>query len=360
MAITLSNQKNMPSHLSYYLDAVRFFSAFMVFLYHIKTISLGPTSVLRFIPDKGHFFVILFFVLSGYVIAYSTYFKNKGAFSYAVDRFTRVFSVALPSLVLCCLFAFFYSVSFKGELTTLLANVLFLGQAGTLELYPFWNQPYWSLCYEVMYYILFGCFFFLNGWTRITAITVACIVSGPKVMLLLPCWLFGVWIYNYRDAVKVNKYIAISLSIILPAVIILILVKFNFIYVLKESSVSVLGIFYDKAGFSSHFLVDYVTAVMFSAHVYFLRFFEFEWYGFLKSLIKIGSKMSFTLYLFHLPLLKFQEVILGQYSQSKISFLIALFVIPIICYLLSIFTDNFQSKLKLYLRNFSEREVKSI
>ena len=57
----------MERHFSIYLDAIRFFMAFLVFFYH----SAFP-NFLPWVPwvDVGHHAVVVFFVLSGLVITY--------------------------------------------------------------------------------------------------------------------------------------------------------------------------------------------------------------------------------------------------------------------------------------------------
>jgi hypothetical protein len=77
----------MHPGLSFYLDLIRFISALEVFLYHI--------GLARF----GHEAVIVFFVLSGYVISYTAKNNDRTIGRYAISRFTRVYSVALPALV---------------------------------------------------------------------------------------------------------------------------------------------------------------------------------------------------------------------------------------------------------------------
>ena len=57
------------------------------------------------------------------------------------------------------------------------------------------NGPWWSLSYEVAYYILFAIFTYLTGARRVLLLVLFVLLIGVKPLLLLPSWLFGVGIY---------------------------------------------------------------------------------------------------------------------------------------------------------------------
>ncbi len=88
----------MSPAFSLYLDLVRFVAACLVYLYHSNQRWLVgdvlPAS------DYGHSSVVVFFVLSGYVIAYITATKERDWVSYAASRIARIYSVAVPAIVL--------------------------------------------------------------------------------------------------------------------------------------------------------------------------------------------------------------------------------------------------------------------
>src|ERR1700731_1093191 len=87
----------MSREFSLYLDLVRFVAAFLVMLSHANSRDLTA----RIIPfsDLGHSAVVIFFVLSGFVIAYITEIKERRASEYAASRMARIYSVALPALL---------------------------------------------------------------------------------------------------------------------------------------------------------------------------------------------------------------------------------------------------------------------
>lgn len=90
----------MHQALSVYLDALRFLAALAVYLFHA-----GHFSGVR-IPFFGEFgspAVMVFFVLSGLVIAYASAARRSGPGEFAVARLARLWSVVLPALGLTLL-----------------------------------------------------------------------------------------------------------------------------------------------------------------------------------------------------------------------------------------------------------------
>src|SRR4051812_27780039 len=100
--------ETMKKGTSLYLDLVRFSAAMMVFLEHYREHTRGS---LRSFWNAHPFWyshsgpysqtaVIVFFVLSGYVIAHVLATREKTALEYAASRFGRLYSVVLPALLL--------------------------------------------------------------------------------------------------------------------------------------------------------------------------------------------------------------------------------------------------------------------
>ena len=89
----------MRRETSIYLNAVRFFAALVVFLGHTS----GRRFTDGFLWAFGEYMdvaVIIFFVLSGYVIAYVTDNRERTLDDYAINRVARILSVAIPALIL--------------------------------------------------------------------------------------------------------------------------------------------------------------------------------------------------------------------------------------------------------------------
>jgi len=199
---------SLPHAFSLYLDCCRFLAALLVVASHFS-----PYGVI--VPGSGHWWlglgreaVVVFFVLSGFVIAYTTERKNAGLRDYWVARATRIYSVALPVLLLAFAAAAFLVLSGRASLHAyyqlakpwlyLPLHLLFMGELWTISEPPPLLPPYWSLGYEVWYYALFGAAFYLRGKRRLAILGSLLLLAGPKLWLLLPVWTAGVLAWHWQ------------------------------------------------------------------------------------------------------------------------------------------------------------------
>lgn len=193
--------------LSLYLDLVRFLASVSVVLYH----SWG-----FFYPDSrikwpGHEAVVVFFVLSGYVIAYAATRPGVTASTYLVHRLARIVPVAWLALLVGLVLSLY--VTPRGAWPALAlptaANLLFVGHTGWAFLIAPLNEPFWSLNYEVWYYVIFGCWLFAPQRWRLLLTSLALLGAGPKVLLLFPVWLYGVWLYRRMPAMTISTAVVV-------------------------------------------------------------------------------------------------------------------------------------------------------
>ena len=204
----------MPVTLSLYLDLVRFAAAVMVVLAHCWIV-LFPGYPLHW---PGPPAVIVFFVLSGFVIAFVADGRDRTLTDYALNRLSRLWSVALPALafglVLSCFVRHSPFSPFApagGALPVSAANALFLGQVWFLDAPPLLNDPFWSLNYEAWFYAIFGAAAYLARPARLPAVCVLAALAGPKILLLMPCWLLGAWLYRNIGRWPLSDGVALGL-----------------------------------------------------------------------------------------------------------------------------------------------------
>ena len=187
------SQREIPHSLSVYLDLVRFGAASIVVLSHLWTFAF-PRHPL---PWPGHSAVVIFFVLSGFVISHAAR-PELGLRGYLHHRIARIYPVALGAAVLSTLLSVFgvntmqYAGSRGTDLLDVGLNVTFLAQTWCNVALPY-NGPFWSLNYEVWYYLLFGIWCYHPS--RLLLL-VAVVVAGPKILLLMPVWLLGVYLHR--------------------------------------------------------------------------------------------------------------------------------------------------------------------
>lgn len=192
----------MSPRLSVLLDVVRLAAAAAVLCTHLSYLLLSdmPLWLSRHGPEA----VSVFFVLSGFVIAYSCDRKPTCWRAYAKARAARLYSVVLPVLLVVIIIdslgrsynpAWYSSHSFVGPEPTLhsLSTILtFTNELWFRHVVVGSSEPFWSLGFEVAYYLLFGILLFSRGVARYGLCVAWALLVGFKILLYLPIWLTGV------------------------------------------------------------------------------------------------------------------------------------------------------------------------
>ena len=212
------------------MDALRALAAIVVAVSHWRALlfldyALEPSHTLAakafyLFTQGGHTSVVVFFVLSGYLVAGSIFRSlHRGLFSfplYLSHRLARLWAVLIPALLLGGLLDFtglhhtqahalyhglvtnHVSGNVSANLNWTLAwrDALFLQRATDQNFGS--NTPLWSLSYEFWYYVLFPTALLLI-LVRSTVRRVVCglvllltaAISGMQILLLFPLWLAG-------------------------------------------------------------------------------------------------------------------------------------------------------------------------
>ena len=210
----------MNKCFSIYLDLVRFAAACLVYLYHsnMRLLVSQPLPASNF----GHPSVIVFFVLSGFVIAYVADTKERQWVDFAASRLSRIYSVVVPAIVLTLLLDFvgrglypaLYDYPFDRLGIRLLASLLMLNELWFVSITSLSNVPYWSITSESWYYVIFGLAWFLPRRLAFAAAGLAGLLIGPKVVLLLPVWLSGVLLYRWTALRQISLGFALALALL--------------------------------------------------------------------------------------------------------------------------------------------------
>lgn len=188
----------MNSLFSQYLNILRLLASLLVFLSHYR--HLFPVEGQIF--GMGHEAVIIFFVMSGLVISYTAEVKDRTAVLYGISRFSRIYSVVLPAVFFTLCFDYIGTTlgpeiytgrndAFDLPFVRLISSLLFTNELWWVSIQSFSNIPYWSLNYEVWYYVIFAAAFYCPRPHRYWVLALAVLVAGIKIILLLPIWLAG-------------------------------------------------------------------------------------------------------------------------------------------------------------------------
>jgi peptidoglycan/LPS O-acetylase OafA/YrhL len=212
---------NRPTSL--YLDLVRFTAAIAVFVSHIS----GQRFTGGLFWQSGGYgdeAVDVFFVLSGFVIAYVAARSETDAGSFAIARLARIYSVALPALVATFaldevgrslrpeLYADWwgYHATTDGRGAELITSLFFVNRLWWLNIGQGSDLSYWSLSYEVWYYTIFGMFLF-GGTHRVWLAAGAALIAGPNIIVLFPLWLLGVLTFKVSSVRCVGTWLGAAL-----------------------------------------------------------------------------------------------------------------------------------------------------
>lgn len=302
----------MNRSFSIFLDLMRVVSALAVVLYH-SNLRLLTTDKLP-LANHGHAAVIVFFVLSGYVIAHITDTRENTPAEYWSSRLARIYSLALPVVLLTPLLdqlgAAMAPQFYEGRTThdlgwlRIFTSLAFLNEVWTLSIMSFSNVPYWSLCYEAWYYVLFAIITFTRGRARVAWCGAVMLLIGPKILLLAPVWATGVVLYRWQALQRMGP--SGGLALLFFAVL-----GYGLFHGFDVSEAGSAWLrqrigahWHQQLAFSRYFLTDYLLALIVACYFISIR-------ALAPPLERIGpvvrplAAYTFSIYLLHQPLIQF-------------------------------------------------------
>lgn len=291
----------MRRELSIYLDLLRVAAAMLVFLSHLSWTKLSGGAFWQ-LQAYGHDGVIVFFVLSGFVIQYVTTHKETQLYDYSIARLARLYSVVLPALLLTLLCDSLgqaikpeiYAQEFQTQpWLRLTASALFLSQSWGWDLTTLSNTAFWSLPYEFWYYQIFAAALFLRGRQRIFWVVFGCLAAGPSILVYLPIWLFGAAAFRASECKPLREgsawlLFATSLAGIGG------LLAYEGLAGISRANTAYLPPFFSP--------VDFALGALLAVHLYAAAFIRLPLHG-LGTAMTFSAGFTFALYLFHMPLL---------------------------------------------------------
>ncbi len=342
----------MNKSTSLYLDFLRIFAAFGVFIGHANF----PWFSNNLFPgDLGHKFVTIFFVLSGYLIAFTVDKKNKGPQKYLIDRLSRLYSVVLPALIFTYLIDFigkhlhsnFYStlISPNNQWLRFALNATFLQQIWGLSTMPSTNSPFWSISYEFWYYMLFAVFVYVEGVKKYLMMLLIGLLIGIKIVLLLPVWAMGVLIYRFSNRFIIKNLLAVILFVFTTILILGMTFFWNAPFSFHQFPFGKPPLF-----FSARFIFEWVYGAIVGFNIFCFNSIRVLYVlpSWISKTIRYLSSITFTLYLFHLPILIFLASILHYDKSSYIPTIAILVFVVFIIILLAIISEKQRNHYKVF------------
>jgi len=320
---------------SLYLDIVRLLAAFCVLLGHVSFQNLSGGQ-LHFMAFAGKQAVDVFFVLSGFVIAYVCATREQNARDYIISRAARIYSVAIPALILTAVADAIgmhvnpdiYQGTTQDFLPGLIMRcVLFIGEQWNAHRFPGCNGPYWSLGFEVWYYVAFGAFIFSpQKWRWLAAIAVLAFI-GPKVALMFPTWLMGVAAYHICAAQKFSK----SAGWMLYSVSLIIFIAYQLFPHSHLEEFKPLTMDWNRL---RSIVEDYFVCALFSAHLIGYSAISAHFAPYLERCakpIRWLAGATFSLYLMHLPIMYLLAALNPFPASSPLTLGLFLVMTPLAC-----------------------------
>lgn len=311
-----ANLRPLSGEASIFLDLLRLISSLAVLVSHMVSESTANHSdadgslvnspqTLEHFGRLGSTAVIVFFVLSGFVISYTSLNKRRDGWQYSQARLSRLYSVLIPALLVSAgvhyilllvapavhdqytraptLFRFLLAATFSNELW-------FFSAAPPI------NRPLWSLGYEFWYYLIFGLWFY-RGQRKVFFIfpILAALIAGPKVMLLFPVWMMGCMVC-YLPRLELKPSVA---WVIIFLLLLLMVVEVSTLPLYPDPLVGHPPLF-----FSAAFISNYLTGFLIGAAVWLLPSINVSKLNpnVIPKFRAIGD-LTFSIYLLHFPLI---------------------------------------------------------
>jgi predicted ATP-grasp superfamily ATP-dependent carboligase/peptidoglycan/LPS O-acetylase OafA/YrhL len=355
----------MNRSFSIYLDLVRVASALLVVLYH-SNIRLLSTDKLP-LSNHGHAAVIVFFVLSGYVISHITATRENTPVEYWSSRLSRFYSLALPAVLLTPLLDHLgeaMAPQFYGDRTThdlawlrVLTSLAFLNETWTLSIMSFSNVPYWSLCYEFWYYALFAAVSYTQGRRRVLWCGALMLLIGPKILLLAPVWITGVVLHRWTALQRIH--LTAGALLLLASCVAYGLFHH---YAMTEAGSEWLrqrigAHWHRQLAFSKFFLTDYLLAIIVGCHFIGMRALVTRmqrqaWLTWLEPVVRSLAAYTFSIYLLHQPLIQFYAALFNGDPTRPWFYLITMLAVFASIFAIGTVTERQRHHWRRIIRNW--------
>ncbi len=259
---------------SLYLDLVRFLAAVAVFCDHWAMEIFTGGAIWPRIGHYGDLSVTIFFVLSGYVIAFVTEKRETSGRAYVAARLSRLYSVTAVALVLTFLLdaagaardpsLYAQLLPAPPALVDYVASFFLVNEFQIFAfggLAPGSNAPFWSLSFEAAYYAIAGLLLYAPRRFGLPLALLLLCAAGRTIAAMFPLWLMGVALYRFRARLAPPRRVALPLALASAAAL---LALPSVVPYLPDQT---LAFPWARGQFNRLLAYDYLVALCFCAHL---------------------------------------------------------------------------------------------
>ena len=362
----MKNQKKSEYFLttssSISLDLIRVIAAQAVLIGHsLNYFDLFPFIRPPYFEFMQNIAVVVFFILSGFLITYSIYNKiNNADYTFAhffIDRFSRIYTGFVPAIF----FVFFIDILNKSLTSGYIFNVdfnlkTFLGNLFMLQDFPYLSfvstfgsaKTFWTISIEWWIYLSVGWLIFKIYKRRLS-------IKNFLIFVLLS-------VVPYYNLLLKSRGHCLTVIWIMGAVILLVSIKFhnkttNYTSIIINSMLSFLFLYlaYQRVT-ETKSAYEIFFSVLLSLFLYFLlstlQQINFKHEFAYKYIIRFLANYSLTLYLIHYSIVDLiHNLWYGHYTSIYLlafSFIVSNTIAAIIAF----FTEMKYKKIASWLKNY--------
>jgi len=358
----------MRVEFSTYLDAVRFCAAICVVVAHFTFPQF--ISGVSYQGALGGVAVAIFFVLSGYVIAYTADYKEKTLSQYAISRLARIYSVAIPAIVLTVVVDLYLIrhgdadrfgipiYEYNSLWKYLPVFLVFGSDIAGFHAPVLGDGVFWSLSYEVWYYITFAAFFYFRGLTRLLLTGAAVAILGIPALLYFPSWILGACIYRAHRNSRISVGTATAGALTTAAILIGLGVLGAYDFFDTGMNIALNNWPRTRLHNSMNFASHYVVAILTAAHIFFVRFCSLRSLSGdkLRKVITYMASFTFAIYLAHRPFMNFWASVNNHDPHAVSSIALLAYLVVISCWCFGLLSE----KQKLRWRKLFRRILRAL
>ena len=300
------------------------------------------------IPIVQNFGVVVFFVLSGFLIVQTTLQKGSGygLQSYLIDRFSRIYYSFVPALFFIMVIDFIMKIYFSYNDSYEFTFKNFVGNLLQLQSYPVLQnfgieaygsaRPFWTVAIEWWLYVIFGYLYYqiVNHKKQKLVFFVLFLLSLPVVFQnvlgrgngLTIMWVAGLCLSLLHNIPGIQIRVKPALGLIFMLILIMGIRMYFYknMYDVGIAMVFALSLFVLK---NAPELLERVCK-----------------YPFVQSISKFLASYSYSLYLIHYSIVELSIQILG--AQSIWSFITIFLIVNVLAYYFYVFFEKNHHKFR--------------